>query len=720
MTVEFRRRPSFDAAEYLSVSSTQSGTSQPSVALEQEYQSLKFASQLHRDTIPDSQDSEWSSLAKHPGKSHRLPSCEESGASQKDSSGGHTALSAESGNHTSSVESQIPSHQPNNDQRPLALESHTSSTERSITSPNLRQSGPVALKSPVRSPNQSNRASNLRHCFPTQPYCDFIPIDSTSSLRSQLRDSPIETAISKIKASLGSLVSQTSSYLHISQAAQKRSTRPTPSPQLTMEPEKESSSNSVPRSVSAIDQLRAFIDIGDDQDSSDAPKESQSVEGHPELVLPAPSSGLQGDSLPAGQAHHSALAWVALNESRSHGHVVPPAASETQSSGTKSAVETLTGLVDMAFSGVMPTSAEPPVRQSQGLQWTVDPAEIATSLPSETLAMPVPLTPSLISHPEVDPTNSLGFAHLEDQSAIQHIVTLPFQASVRQVYDDTILHCRASINKFGQYFSYETFTEPDEALVREIDKLLNDLRNLCDYPQAGMNIEERIPPALLAKYFCDANPKFSFIYELLKGLQKQTEILVVARSRELLKLLLKVTDALEIKSTCKAVSSGNQDICESPVEVTFVLGDEDVDPFQFDVVVGFDHAFKSSSVARVLSDSQKSPLTLILVTNYSVDHIDLHQPEHVDALERRNMILSGIVRARPLIRDSDGTYREPHQLAQSFVDYLNGDVETISNYQVAIPDEVLDVYTSSQPRSQAAVETPLDQVESRKRKHVSG
>ncbi|KAJ3490015.1 hypothetical protein NLG97_g5867 [Lecanicillium saksenae] len=296
----------------------------------------------------------------------------------------------------------------------------------------------------------------------------------------------------------------------------------------------------------------------------------------------------------------------------------------------------------------------------------------------------------------------------DDPVLMQHIITLPFQASLRPQYDDILLARRKQVKDFSEVFSSEEYVEPDPALVGKIDGLFIALRNLCDYPQdvVGTTLS-KLSPREQVKYACDANPKFCFVYELLQGIETNIRVLVVAQSVELLRLLSHVAEALEIDCAAHALESLNTEAHGSACNVTLALPTEDFDIDEFEVVIGFDHSFGSSPVATALSSEGQAvrpPMVLTLVTTHSIEHIDQQLPEELGPLERRNALLAGIVNARKLTSDPDRGYPEPHEVASMFCDFLNGAVEGVLWEPMALPEDVLDIYVSSQSQQPAVAE----------------
>ena len=96
---------------------------------------------------------------------------------------------------------------------------------------------------------------------------------------------------------------------------------------------------------------------------------------------------------------------------------------------------------------------------------------------------------------------------------MQHVVTLPFQASLRPQYDATLVAQKVDVTSFGKVFTSEDLIEPEPALVEKIDSLFSKLFGLCDYPQDVIGtVLEDLAPAEQIKYACNANSKICFLF----------------------------------------------------------------------------------------------------------------------------------------------------------------------------------------------------------------
>ncbi|OAR02664.1 hypothetical protein LLEC1_01824 [Akanthomyces lecanii] len=306
----------------------------------------------------------------------------------------------------------------------------------------------------------------------------------------------------------------------------------------------------------------------------------------------------------------------------------------------------------------------------------------------------------------------------DDPVPMHHNITLPFQASLRPQYDGILLAHRKQVKEFSEVFSDEEYVEPNSSLVRKIDDLFISLRNLCDYPQdiIGTTLEQ-LSPREQVKYACDANPKFCFVFELLQGIETNIRVLIVAQSVELLRLLAHVAATLDIDCSARALGSLGKDSYDSACNVTLALPNEEFDIDEFEVVIGYDHSFGSSPIAQALSpegQAVRPPMVLTLVTTHSIEHIDQQLPEELGLLERRNALLAGIVNARKLTSDPDRGYPEPHEIASGFCDFLNGAVEGVLWEPIPLPEDVLDIYMSSQSQSQQPATTEAEGTRKRK------
>ncbi|KAF4994875.1 hypothetical protein FGRMN_5507 [Fusarium graminum] len=291
----------------------------------------------------------------------------------------------------------------------------------------------------------------------------------------------------------------------------------------------------------------------------------------------------------------------------------------------------------------------------------------------------------------------------QDDGFLQYSITLPMHASQRPHYGEVIKDHKAEIQAFSRFFTGETQKKPDEALIQKINGLFDRLFGICDYPQdvIGSDLETQASSDI-ARYCCDANPKLSFLFELMSALgDNEKEILIVVRSQELMRLIFALTEVASIE--CSAESINKRTDYPSATRITLALPTEEFDPFNFDVVIGYDFHYSRSSIARQIysKTSRKSPVVLLLITTHSIEHVSLHPLDNVSDLEAKNAILACTVSAGRYLEDPERGYGEPHEVAEVFAGYLNGVADVLNWAPQSIPDDVLDIFENPMSQTRA-------------------
>lgn len=303
---------------------------------------------------------------------------------------------------------------------------------------------------------------------------------------------------------------------------------------------------------------------------------------------------------------------------------------------------------------------------------------------------------------------------------VQTKVTLPMQASRRSYYGEVIEDYKDEIQAFSRCFTGETQEEPSEELTKKIKNLFERLFEICDYPQDVIgSVLETLPSSELARYCCDANPKFSFLFELMDALdRKEKEILIVVGTKELVRLLFKLAEAAKVE--CSAESINRHTKFASFARISIALTSEDFDPFSFDVIIGYDYRYPSSLIARQLCDNptRKPPLVLRLVTTYSIEHV-YNTLQGATLLETQNAILASTVSASRYLEEPERGYCEPHEVAEIFANYFNGNTDTLNWEPQGIPDDVLDIFENPGTQTQLPFTGDALYGNDLKRKHVS-
>ncbi|KAJ4167904.1 hypothetical protein NW754_011719 [Fusarium falciforme] len=500
------------------------------------------------------------------------------------------------------------------------------------------------------------------------------------------------------------------------------------------------------RQSSAVDELKRYIDFGKDsfltqaEESAEPPTSSEAPNHEGPMVTTAvPEVMVSSSELPIqSQPTYSVEPWKAEvlgNTPEEPAPSISPAS--IMANPNQSAVERMQEIVNMSFGDSAGSLSQSLIAQEPEMMppGTISPAAIIRSVDAveSTHTLDFSNQGTLSSRIDESSGQEITMGQVPDEqesdvssqsshryeNASPHIVTLPMHASRRPYYEAIIVDHKNDIHEFGSMFTEGTDEEPSEALKDKIDKLFNRLLNICDYPQDIVGTPlERLPSPDLAKYCCDANPKFNFLFELLSALgEKETGILIVARSAELLRLIFAVTEAVGIE--CSAESIGKQSNYPSVTRITLALTPEEFDPYKFDVVIGYDYGFSSSSMAKQLSKEnvRKPPLVLLLTTTHTIEHIALRKSQDMSTLESKNSLLASVILARRYLEDPERGYGDPHQVAEIFSNYLNGITDTVNWEPQGIPDDVLDVFATNS-QSQSLPEDRLTPGNNLKRKHV--
>ncbi|KJZ74175.1 hypothetical protein HIM_06406 [Hirsutella minnesotensis 3608] len=731
MIIEILKDSQFDPAEYLSASDTQTTlySSQPIAELEDRDERLVLASQLSGRTVPDSQELSGPTWSQGQTVSSAV-------ATEGTASLSHQAGSSSS---AGSQQQEIPSHQLD---PPASLHVETRHYEAAAVE---TQKGPGVGSSSSRVPSNTIPAEVTSPVFATQPvgrHTFRIPESSCSQISMSSSHPPAPATSSEELQPSGASIAGAGPPDAESQDAQLVSrdafesqvdafSRSGDISQDVLEPPSESSGPAAP----SVQPETSPVVSGHDHE---VPEE---VPAHDAAVMENGSGRLStaeelSQLFNLESSLHIAAATPALPEADFSSSLIGEVPRINANPPMPHSLRDVAGDAfatpnDPSSSLLMPDGA----REFQ--HPTVSPADISKQIDVEKTVLP--LMPTLpepeLTAPDAFESSREGFhlaqAQNEEVSSeasgdlaglgqTEYVVTLPFPASLRPLYEDTLLSSRRDVTALGTIFNNEIYVEPDSLLVERIDQLLGRLDNICNYPPDAIGtVLESLPPAQLARYTCDSNAKFTFILELLQNLQKDISILIVARSVELLRLLSNLAEAAKVECVCEAIGKRKSDFPTSAARVTLVLSTEDCRQLDFDVVIGFDRSFSASRVSSRITQNHfgRKPLLLLLVTTHSIEHIDLHVPNDMSPLERKNALLSGIVRARKLVRDPDRGYPEPHELASIFVDFFNGETDAIMWEPVPLPEEVLDIYLSSQSQSQVPATSLPEPAEGRKRKH---
>jgi hypothetical protein len=317
--------------------------------------------------------------------------------------------------------------------------------------------------------------------------------------------------------------------------------------------------------------------------------------------------------------------------------------------------------------------------------------------------VPLPLTTSQAAEQKPPSTN-------------YHVITIPFQASTRALYLDTMRKHMKTFVKFNDTYSAEEFKKPEEGLQRDFDEALTDLVYNCDYGGESLNITPDVNIMKQMKHAVNTVSKVQFLHELLRALGP-LNVLIVVGSDNLTRLMMHLTSRMnKLPWSCPENPAARCDprlfagALQAP-RITIATA-RHAEAGDFDLVIAYDRSFDGSGIASNLeaaSATQSTPTVLRLVTTLSVEHLELAIAEEykapdqgpLDNLEKTMRLVWALVQTQSLL---DGTPEPgevsipdqsgPHRIAQSFAAYLNGETPILDYEPVQVPTHILQAFPS--------------------------
>ncbi|KAI0157818.1 hypothetical protein GGR57DRAFT_461047 [Xylariaceae sp. FL1272] len=236
----------------------------------------------------------------------------------------------------------------------------------------------------------------------------------------------------------------------------------------------------------------------------------------------------------------------------------------------------------------------------------------------------------------------------------EYIVTLPFQASSRPLYNDILRENETLINEYNSSFQVLPHETPRQSTIQKLDAMFSRLFDICDFPPF-LDTTRSLPSNQIAKHMLDTNSKFAFIAELLDLLQQYNSdktILILARAGELLDLLGHLISSKGHR--CVRADGQITDAIDANHNLTIAIFPTDAIPETLpqhcDVVIAFDYTYRPELSAAIEADHL---VTLALVTVTSIQHINMSITDDLQPLERKNVLMMALVKAMGYIEDPE-------------------------------------------------------------------
>ena len=301
----------------------------------------------------------------------------------------------------------------------------------------------------------------------------------------------------------------------------------------------------------------------------------------------------------------------------------------------------------------------------------------------------------------------------DDRQQREFAITLPMAASSRDRYLRLIAEEKATMVSFSEVFATSLSGVPDKVLVAKMDVIFRKLVDICDLPPYAEDVPS-LSPEEMTRHATNTNSKFLFTFELLTSLRDVSmRILIVSRPDTAFNYL----EALIRTGNWSSAVLGQDETMEQPsqaLEVILARADQNLADIRghVDVVVLFDDSARTIALPPSLAYDELAPILLSLVTTYSVEHINSQLDPRLSGLERKNALNLAVAAAknylRPSFRSIEGDSPEPHIAAEMFSNFLKNPEIGLNWEPQPLPEEVFDLWLSSQPESQAQAQRGVD------------
>ncbi|KAM7202760.1 citron Rho-interacting kinase [Naviculisporaceae sp. PSN 640] len=317
-------------------------------------------------------------------------------------------------------------------------------------------------------------------------------------------------------------------------------------------------------------------------------------------------------------------------------------------------------------------------------------------------------------HPDADSD------HHHERPQGEYTITLPMAANMRSEYLSRISgeNAKTMVN-FGKVFAESLDAVPSDELLAKMDRIFQQLLDLCDLP-AWVHDVTALNPDAMWKHATGTNSKFSFVFEFLSDIRDlNTRVLILCRPGYTFQYLEALLSAPGFNYSILGQDSAKQD--REGLVVMLASAEQDLSTAQesFDIVISFDHVSRTVDLSQVSSPAV-NPLVLFLVVTHSIEHIDLQLGSELSGIERKAALNLAIGTARELeLLKSPESSSEPHEIAKRFARYVrNPEIDMIWEPS-HVPDQVLDCWLSSQANTQDQMlsrQGTIDLLNSRKRR----
>jgi hypothetical protein len=303
------------------------------------------------------------------------------------------------------------------------------------------------------------------------------------------------------------------------------------------------------------------------------------------------------------------------------------------------------------------------------------PASPLVAAPNQMLPLRETVTEPVAPPPVIEPVSSPKFS-VDDESdgralrilpleANEYVVPLPLQSQTRDIYVQTIRNNKRQRLEFLP----DGVTDPN--LIREIDLMMEELRDLCNHPdllaQNDLSTQRAEPVDHQAKHAETISTKCIFIAEFIDAIRPSGQhIAIIAqpgRMREILEALL-LYHGFEKGPDGPSLF---RDASGGPLTIALCSTTEQYISAQpTSAIIAFDPPL--SLISRAFSKSTRALISLVV--SDSIEHLELCFEDNTNPIERKQTVVDCISQLQEEVGKLSSDYPPPPEAARLIAEFV--------------------------------------------------
>jgi hypothetical protein len=241
--------------------------------------------------------------------------------------------------------------------------------------------------------------------------------------------------------------------------------------------------------------------------------------------------------------------------------------------------------------------------------------------------------------------------HILSLGPEEYVVPLPLNSITRNIYDGEVINFR------HQQMAFVKGDAADDAMIHEIDSVLDRLKALCDHQdliRSDLSTQETDPVEVQAAWAENISTKCVFLSSFLSLLRPYNiRVAIVAHHGRMLDIL----EAVLRKEGCIYRRPNRPDFvhdgARGSMRVTLLPNDfhkQSIEVEPVDIVIAFSSMFEKEQFPKILREDSQRPGSLAplvhLTVIRSIEHFELCFDKRMDPVERRTALLCCVLQSR--------------------------------------------------------------------------